>query len=121
MPLIEIEVIGPSRLATAKLTRQLAGALGETLGSPPASTWVRLRTLPASHYAESSTARPVGAKAIFVTITHRKLSARARLRREASEISRIVGKICHRSPEQVHVIYEPPGAGRIAFGGQLIE
>ncbi|MFZ9683577.1 MAG: tautomerase family protein [Cephaloticoccus sp.] len=120
MPLIEIEIIGPSRSVPAPLTRQLADALGEALGTSPASTWVRLRTLPASRYAENGTARPLGRKAIFVTITHRQLPTRAQLKREASEVSRIVSTLCNRPADLVHIIYQPPGAGRIAFGGRLI-
>lgn len=121
MPLVEIEIIGTSRIANSKLTRQLADALGEIMGSPPAGTWVRLKTLPYGQYAENGTNRPLGRKAVFVTITHRKLPPRVQLRRQSADISRIVGRLCKRPAAHVHVICEAAGAGRIAFGGKLID
>ncbi len=40
---------------------------------------------------------------------------------EIAELTERFAEICGRSPEHVHIIYEPPAAGRIAFGGKLRE
>jgi hypothetical protein len=39
---------------------------------------------------------------------------------EAELIANTVAPICKRSAENKHIIYEPGGSGRIAFGGKLI-
>jgi len=43
------------------------------------------------------------------------------LRAEVEALTRAVAQVCGRDPEQVHVIYEPPALGRVAFGGRLVD
>jgi phenylpyruvate tautomerase PptA (4-oxalocrotonate tautomerase family) len=120
MPLIEIEVIGELVVPENSLAKKLADELGRLLGSASGGTWVRLRSLPPSQYAENGVDDPLGAEAIFVKVTHRILPASETLAVEAKAISVVVASTCQRQAEQVHVIYEPSGQGRIAFGGKLI-
>lgn len=121
MPLVEIELIGGASAEPApNLARAFADALGAIFRSAPAQTWVRVRALPATSYAENGVDAPPGAQAVFVAITKRTLPDSAALEREAAEVAAAVGRICARPPERVHVIYEPPAAGRVAFGGRLV-
>ena len=120
MPLVEIEIIGEMTVPEPGLPSILADELGLLFGSATGGTWVRLRKLPKSHYAENGVVHPLGADAIFVKITHRKLPGIESLKVEARSISEIIAKACERRTEQVHVIYEPSGIGRIAFGGNLV-
>uniref|UniRef100_UPI0040492A96 tautomerase family protein n=1 Tax=Cephaloticoccus sp. TaxID=1985742 RepID=UPI0040492A96 len=121
MPLIEIEIIGELTVPQAGLARNLADAMATVFGSDIAQTWVRLRMTPVFHYAENGTETPLGASAIFVKVTKRHLPDLTTLGIEADRISEKVSELCHRPKELVHVIYEPPGNGRIAFGGKLLK
>jgi phenylpyruvate tautomerase PptA (4-oxalocrotonate tautomerase family) len=120
MPLVQIEIVGGDASASAPLSRPIADALGNIFGSAAGQTWVRVRSLPREAYAENGVAEPLGENAVFVEITKRTLPPAAQLAAEAQLVSRAVAQICGRPPERIHVIYEPPGAGRIAFGGNLI-
>jgi phenylpyruvate tautomerase PptA (4-oxalocrotonate tautomerase family) len=114
--LIEIEMIGDE--PAAGLSEALAQALGKALESPAGSTWVRLRYLPVDRYGEDGegweTLRPV-----FVTvITSRPLPDPAQsVRALAAAVASVTG----RPAENVHIVLEPPGAGRVAFGGKLVD
>jgi hypothetical protein len=121
MPLIEIEIIGSLNVPVSGLARKLADELGMLFGSAVGESWVRLRFLPKENYAENGADIPVGAQAIFVQVTKRQLPGPEILAQEARRISKVVAADCGRSADQVHVIYEAPGAGRIAFGGKLVE
>ena len=120
MPLAVIEIIGGESPVPPTLPRQLADALGTIFGSPPETTWVRVHVVPRDAYAENGVTTPLGAHAVFVEITKRALPTADALATEAALVSTAVAQICDRPPERVHVIYEPPGAGRIAFGGELV-
>jgi hypothetical protein len=43
------------------------------------------------------------------------------MKREVAALAAAVGAACHRPTEEVHLFYEPPGRGRVAFGGKLVE
>jgi phenylpyruvate tautomerase PptA (4-oxalocrotonate tautomerase family) len=120
MPLVEVEIIGCEPSVPAQVARPLADALAHIFGSGPTQTWVRVRSLARDAYAENGVAKPLGVSAVFVTITKRALPDAVLLATEAALVSTAVGEIVARPPERVHVIYEPPGAGRIAFGGELV-
>jgi phenylpyruvate tautomerase PptA (4-oxalocrotonate tautomerase family) len=38
----------------------------------------------------------------------------------AAELSEALSTILDRPKENIHILFEPPGAGRIAFGGELL-
>jgi hypothetical protein len=56
----------------------------------------------------------------FVEVLQRQLPAQEQLVRQASEIAQIVLEALSRRAENVHIIYLPEGAGRVAFGGELV-
>ena len=120
MPLVDVEVIG-SVAARESLASALADALGRAFGSPAGHTWVRLRCLRAEHYAENGVPAADTPSPVFVTITAAmppRGSARAD---EARRVAQAVAQVIGRPLERVHVEYAPPAAGRMAFGGTLIE
>jgi phenylpyruvate tautomerase PptA (4-oxalocrotonate tautomerase family) len=39
---------------------------------------------------------------------------------EAERLTRAIAPILNRPPENVHILYEPDGAGRVSFGGKLV-
>lgn len=39
---------------------------------------------------------------------------------EAAALASAIAQVTGRAVEHVHLIYEPPGRGRVAFGGELL-
>ncbi|RKY18286.1 MAG: hypothetical protein DRQ55_13730 [Planctomycetota bacterium] len=120
MPILEVEIVGePEAARRAGLARRLADEAGAVLGSGPQGTWARVRVLPAQDYAENGGGPGPGVRPVFV----RLLLARHPETKELAELVRrlteAVARQVDRPVENVHVIVEPPAAGRVAFGGEL--
>jgi hypothetical protein len=49
-----------------------------------------------------------------------KLDDEDDLHNETEQITNAIAGICGRPPSNVHIIYEPEGSGRVAFGGKLV-
>lgn len=117
MPILRVEVVGDPAADRAGLASRLAAAAGDVLASPPQGTWVRVSVLPAGDYAENG-GGPPGDLPVFVHVTKRSLGGG--IEGEARALAEAIGRVCERDPDRVHVIYEPAGAGRVAFGGRLV-
>ena len=121
MPILDVEVVlGPGESLRPELARELADGVAEVFSAPPGTTWVKLRAVPAEHYAENETAHPNDARPVFVSVLRAKLSPLNERLQEAPRLSEAVARICRRSPENVHILYLPEGAGRVAFGGRIV-
>jgi hypothetical protein len=70
-------------------------------------------------YAENGTAQPKGWNSVFVTVRKAKQPTGAALEKEVQALTEGVARVCGRSSQHVHLLYEPDVLGRIAFGGQL--
>ena len=116
MPLIDVHCVG----APVPAADALADVIGDALHLPPGRVWVRLHPLPAEHYAENG--GPLqGALPVFITILHARPPTGEALKAEVAALTQAVAGVCARPAERVHVEYAPAGAGRIAFGGRLVE
>jgi phenylpyruvate tautomerase PptA (4-oxalocrotonate tautomerase family) len=120
MPLVDVEVIG-SVAARESLATALADALGNAFGSPAGHTWVRLRCLPGGNYAENGVPAADTPAPVFVTVTTAAPPRGSALREEARRVAEAVAQVSGRPLERVHVEYAPAAAGRMAFGGTLME
>ncbi len=121
MPVLEVRVVGElsSELASG-LAQRIADAAAEVLGSRPRGTWVAVETIPAAHYAENGGAEP-GVAPVWVRVLLRDGPPRERLAEQVAALTRAVASSCGRPPENVHIVYQPAAAGRVAFGGRLVE
>jgi phenylpyruvate tautomerase PptA (4-oxalocrotonate tautomerase family) len=117
MPILEVRLVGDS--AEADLAQRIADAAAAVLGSPPRGTWVAVELLPASRYAENGGARP-GVAPVFVRVLLRDGPPREGLADQVTALTRAVAACCGRPVENVHILYEPAAAGRVAFGGNLV-
>ena len=121
MPIIQVEIVGKLRgKAGTNPAGKIADAAGEVFRTAPGGTWVRLRFIPFKDYAENGVP-PGDIRPVFVTVLKVKAAAAQELRKEAKALAEAVGKACGRPPGNVHIIYEPPATGRIAFGGVLLK
>lgn len=123
MPILDIELVQPDGALppAPALTQALADAASHALGAASGRTWVRLRTLPAAHYAESETAVAADELPVFATVLHAHLPQGDALVAEAIALTQALAACLGRSPQRVHVQYAPAAAGRQAFGGVLVQ
>ena len=119
MPIVDVELVGET-LVTAATTQRLADAVGEALASRPGGTWVRVRMLERGQYAENG-GMPEGVQPVFVTVLERKRPTGQDLADRVSRVTAAVAGVMGRDPENVHVLFEDDAAGRLAFGGRLVE
>jgi len=122
MPLLEVTVVGNDPARSEKgCAGRIADAAGAIFKSGPGSTWVVLRHVPAEDYAENAEGPGERYTPVFVRVLQKRMLPEAELAIEVEAVTRTVAEICGRDPSQVHVIYEPGAAGRVAFGGRLVK
>jgi phenylpyruvate tautomerase PptA (4-oxalocrotonate tautomerase family) len=122
VPIVEIDIVlrKGERLRRA-LAEDLADRLGEVFAAPSGTTWVKLRRLPVDDYAENGGRPSATGLPVFVSILKRRQPSRDRMQAEVDRITDLVAAACGRPPDHVHVIYRADGAGRVAFGGRIVE
>jgi len=120
MPIVDIEIVlKPDETVVNEMVSELADRLGEIFSSPKNGTWVKVYRIAAHHYAENQ-GKESDAYPIFVSVLKSRLPAPDEMQKEVDAITDIVAQICHRPPGFVHVIYQPEGKGRVAFGGKVV-
>ena len=121
MPILDVEIVlQPGESLHPELAGELADRAGEVFGAAPGTTWVKLRAISAEHYAENQTGRPADVYPVFVSVLKAKLPPLNERQREVTQLTEAVARVCRRPPENVHILYLPEGAGRMAFGGTLV-
>jgi len=113
--------VGKPSAGSGNLARRIADAAAKVLKAPPGRVWVRLRYLPRANYAECGGPVPRGMRPVFVELLKASGAPQKERLREAAALARALAKACSRPVESVHIFYEPPAAGRAAFGGELLE
>lgn len=72
------------------------------------------------NYYEENGGKEIGVYPVFVSVIKSKLPAIDKLQIEVEKITSAVAQICGRPSTLVHVIYEPQGRARVAFGGKVL-
>jgi phenylpyruvate tautomerase PptA (4-oxalocrotonate tautomerase family) len=120
MPIVDVEIVLlPGESMRLGLAAEIADRSGQIFGSPPGSTWVKLRAIPCDHFAESG-GPPDGVYPVFVSVLKARLPALEVLRAEVGGLTAAVAEATGRPTENVHIAYLPAGAGRVAFDGELV-
>jgi phenylpyruvate tautomerase PptA (4-oxalocrotonate tautomerase family) len=122
MPILDIERVLPhgEEAAPPGLAAALADATGRVFGSAPGRTWVRLRVLSVSAYAENGMTPAADALPVFVTVLLAQPPKGDALAAQVRALTDAVAQTLHIEPKRVHVLVAPPGLGRQAFGGTLL-
>lgn len=100
--------------------QSLSETAAKVFQSAPGRTWVKLQLLSAEQYAEDAGGPPEGVAPVFVSVLKATLEEPETLSIEAQSLAQAIGQVLKRPPENVHIFYEPPGRGRVAFGGNLL-
>lgn len=117
MPILTIEIVQrPYETLAPDFASRVADCAGNIFESSPGGTWVKI--LPVTQYAENESDEPY--YPVFVRVLHSRLPEGEDLQRQIDELTRAIAEEINRSPENVHLIYEPPGLNRVAFGGKLV-
>jgi enamine deaminase RidA (YjgF/YER057c/UK114 family) len=112
MPILDVTIVGEAALDA----QALADEVGAILKTERAHTWVRVHRIARAEYAEN--ADPNAPSPIFATLVLRALpDDRASIARALSEA---IAKLADRPLDLVHFLFEPPAAGKIAFGAELV-
>lgn len=120
MPILHVEIVTRSGQAIRPgLARELADRTGEIFGSEPGGTWVSVHPLDQGFYAENHSAAG-DIFPVFVSVLKAKLPFPEALQIEITGLTEAIAHICDRPKENVHIFYQPEGAGRVAFGGRLV-
>ena len=122
MPIIDIQLVFESKdKAEGNLAQNLSNALGKVLNAEPGRVWVRLLLLNSDCYAENEVTVKPSELPVFVKVLHATLPE-AKILAEQSELLATTVALClGRQPERVHIEYAAAGAGRMAFGGKLVQ
>jgi phenylpyruvate tautomerase PptA (4-oxalocrotonate tautomerase family) len=119
MPILTVDIVhDPGTVLADDLAQRLADEAGRVLGSAPGTAWVLVSPVPSTRYAESGGGE--GAGPVFVRVLKRAHPDTPARNEEVVALTRAVADVCGRSPDRVHVIYEPPALGRVAFGGVVV-
>ena len=122
MPIVDVELVSESEAEFSAISAEmLANALGVALGSQPGHTWVRLRYLNNTCYAENLAARSQVELPVFVTVLLAHPPVQLALAEQVAAVTQAVANAVGRCREVVHVQYAPAAAGRQAFGGELVQ
>jgi hypothetical protein len=119
VPILDIEPVLHDSAAVPSV-QALADAAGRVFGTAPGHTWVRLRPLAASAYAENGSAVDADALPVFVTVLHAQPPLGDALAQQVQALTAAVASVFAIAPQRVHVQIAPAGAGRQAFGGRLV-
>ena len=122
MPIVTVEVVANEvREPEPKLAQSLADAVGRALRSPPGQTWVRVRTLGRDQYAENGCLVDAGKLPVFVTVLKRQSPIDAELQTEVAALTSVIAQVVGRPASCVHIEYAPAAAGRVSFGGKVVQ
>jgi phenylpyruvate tautomerase PptA (4-oxalocrotonate tautomerase family) len=121
MPIVTVEVVVGANAMASDVAQALANAIGSALKSPPGQTWVRVSSLARDRYAENDAALDAAQLPVFVTILKKQIPPRAELEGEVTALTGAVAQVIGRPAACVHVEYAPAAAGRLAFGGVLVQ
>lgn len=120
MPILNVEIVThPNENIRPDLAMELANRAGEIFDSAPGNTWVKVYPIASENYAENMVASG-SVFPVFVSVLKAKSPSLESLQAEVTKLSAITAQVCNRPQENIHVIYLPEGAGRVAFGGKVL-
>ncbi|MCH9672110.1 MAG: hypothetical protein K0U93_11740 [Gammaproteobacteria bacterium] len=123
MPIVRIESVLALEAVTPERAQllSLADRLGRLFETPPGETSIRYTSVPLVHYAHNEAELADDSEPTFVEIIQYAAPLESVRRAQAHEIANLVAEALSRSKSSVHVIFQPDGRKRVAFGGELVD
>ena len=122
MPIVDIEIVGDVRETGGRRARAIARGRGGTGVRIPAREYVGARPHAGPRIlCGNAIALAPSDLPVFVTVLKRQLPERNALVREIAELAQAIASTVGRPVARVHIEYAPAAAGRMAFGGTLVE
>ena len=118
MPILNVEIIGEVT-SREGLAQRIADAAGDALGTRSRGTWAKLHFIDESLYAENAGQHDKEVKPVFASVLQAHPPTGEKLQEQIAALTEAISQATGRAAENVHVIFESPAAGRIAFGGKL--
>jgi phenylpyruvate tautomerase PptA (4-oxalocrotonate tautomerase family) len=115
VPIIRVTVIGDHALAQ-NAAKRLAEGAGRILNSSPGSVWVNIEQMLDDHYAENA---PEWPRPVFLHLLLRE-GAPSLQPGQVEALCDLAHTIFHVAAQHIHLIVEPPAAGRVYFGGSPV-
>lgn len=120
MPILEVTIVlREGETASEELAPALADAAAAVFNSGPGQTWVLLSTIRTANYGENG-GTPGGVFPVFVKVLKAQAPDHEDMPKEVENLTAAFAAIIGRPFENVHLIYEPPAEGRVAFGGRVM-
>ena len=121
MPILDIEIVTSAsiQILPADLTQSLADKAAQIFGASQGRVWVKVRVIQPDHYAENGN-MPEEVHPIFVTVLKSKVPEGSELENEIAGLTQAIAKVLNRPETNVHILYQPDGAGRVPFGAKLV-
>lgn len=121
VPILEFELVESeaSPSLPAGLAQSLADAAAQVFGASQGTVWVKMRVIPSAQYAEDH-GKPESVFPVFVTVLKSRVPEGSELEDEIVRLTQVIAFILNRPEANVHIFYQPDGAGRVAFGGNLM-
>ncbi len=122
MPILEVEIVcAEEEKLVQEWAQQIADLAASVFETGPTQTWVKLRKLESVCYAENGASRDEVPSPVFVSVTKKEMGDTETVRQEMKALTVGIAEILKKPGENVHIQYQPDAAGRIAFGGKLVE
>lgn len=120
MPILNVEIVTrPDEQLSPQLATELADRTGEIFGSVAGTTWVKVILISNEYYAENdSTSENI--YPVFVSVLKVKIPSLESMQAEVAKLTEVIAQICGRPKENIHILYMPEAAGRVAFGGKMV-
>lgn len=115
MPIIRVTVIGNHALGQ-NAAKRLAEGAGRIFHSAPGSVWVSIEQIPEHHYAENALEWP---RPLFLHLLLRE-GAPSIQPGQVEALCDLAHTIFHVPVDHIHLMVEPPAAGRVFFGGSRV-
>ena len=94
-------------------TQTLAEEVAQVFGTPPGMGF------PSAQCAENG-GKPRDVHPVFVTVLRSRVPEGSELENEFIQLPQVVARVLNRPEANFHIFYQPDGAGRGAFGGNLV-
>lgn len=122
MPILDVALVASDSTAglPADLTQSLANAVAQVFGTPQGTVWVKVRVTPSTQYAEDN-GTPLSVYPVFMTVLKSRVPEGSALKNGIAQLTQVIARVLNRPDTNVHILYQPDGAGRVAFGGKLVE